>query len=60
MQVTSDLHMLEDEWEALTNVPLNTPSNINKHLQETKVSFEYNIFRLIFFSTDKISLCEIL
>jgi hypothetical protein len=53
MQVTSDLHMLEDEWEALDNVPLNTPSNINKHLQETKVNLLYNKTALTYNSNTK-------
>lgn len=37
MSATSDLHLLEDEWEALDNVPLHSPSNINQHLEDTKV-----------------------
>ena len=38
MAATSDLHLLEDEWEVLDNVPLSFPSNINEHLVNTKVS----------------------
>ena len=36
--MTHDLQDLEDEWMTIENVPLSTPSNINKQLIQTKVN----------------------
>ena len=37
MKVNNDLHMLEEEWEELSAVQLNSPTQIQKHLTDTKV-----------------------
>ena len=42
MKVNNDLHMLELEWEELSAVQLNSPTQIQKHLADTKVQVLHN------------------
>ena len=44
MKVNSDLHMLELEWEELSAVQLNSPTQIQKHLVDTKVHVLHNFY----------------
>ena len=47
MKVNGDLQMLETEWEELDSIQLNSPTQIQKHLTDTKVGLIKGVLCLL-------------
>ena len=47
MKVNGDLQMVETEWEELDSVQLNSPTQIQKHLTDTKVGLVTGVLCLL-------------